>query len=157
MKFGVRKLRTSDIEIFEKELRSMWLQHSQKHPNLISSELLKETDIKEYLESSLRKKTEFVLVALSGIEPVGIMKVEEQKLEDFFHYKRCFFLDDVVVLPDFRRKGVATFLMEEVKRIAEKKGIHVLKSRVYKFNKPAIKHLEAQSFENLYSEYFCVV
>jgi GNAT superfamily N-acetyltransferase len=154
MKFEIRYLQESDIEAFIPGLKSMWLQHSANHPNLISSSFLENTDIEGYLQNSLRKKEEFVLVAICKDIPVGMMRVEEQELEDFFIHKKCFFLDDAIVLDNYRRRGVATLLMEKAKEIAKKQGIKVLKSRVYTFNHPAIKHLQSQGFDNLYSEYF---
>jgi GNAT superfamily N-acetyltransferase len=154
MNFDVRRLKRSDIEVFSEDLRSMWLQHSKEHSNLISSDFLKKVDTEEYLEASLENKNEFVLIALFKGKPVGMMKVEEQVLEDFFHYDKCFFLDDVIVLPDFRREGIAKILMQEVKDIAKKREVQVLKGRVYRFNKPAIKYLKSESFQEIYSEYF---
>jgi diamine N-acetyltransferase len=157
MKFEIRYLQESDISSFVSELKSMWLQHSGNHPNLISSEFLKDIDMDEYLRNSLAKKGEFILVAMFKDIPVGMMRVEERELEDFFKHKKCFFIDDAVVLDNYRRMGVATLLVKKAKEIAKERGIKVLKSRVYTFNHPAIKHLQAQGFDNLYSEYFFLV
>ena len=150
---NIRYMQLEDVPFIEEALRSMWLKHSDKHPNLISSNTLSDTNVADYLSPFISKIEGFVLVAEVSKKVVGMVKIEEQKLEDFYNEEQAYFIDDLVVLDGFRRQGVASSLMEKVFSIAKDNNIKMIKSRVYSFNGPAQKTFLSNGFENLYSEY----
>ena len=146
-------MQSKDIPYLEDELKSMWVAHSQKYPNIISSKVLENTNVEKYLSPFISKIGGFVLVAVNSDKVVGMLKVEEQKLEDFFIEEKAYFIDDLVVLKEFRGQGVASLLIDNVISIAKENSVSIIKSRIYTFNDPAIKTFLSNGFENLYSEY----
>ena len=157
MNIEIRYLEKKDLDELKKDIVKMWSQHHLNNKSLISKNVLKNTDLHKYFRNSIERKKEFSLIALVDNEVAGIVRVEEEKLEDFFNYKKAYKVDDVVIKRKFQRKRVATSLLNRVKEIAKKKGISVLKARVYSFNEPAQRFFVDKGFDDLYSEYFCTV
>ncbi len=156
MRVEIKKFQMNDLDYLKEDIHKMWMEHSNKEPKYISKGSLENTDVREYFRKAL-DKSDIVLVAVVDEDIVGIIRVEEQELEDFFNYKKAYYIDDLVVKKGFHGKGVGSELLEEVKRLAKENNIKVLKSRVYEFNNEAIGFMKKNNFRNLYSEFFSIV
>lgn len=57
-------------------------------------------------------------------------------------------ITDISVMPDFRGKGIGTYLIEKVKDYADKKGIKYLKLVVFSENQGAVRFYKRVGFES---------
>ena len=157
MNLEIRYLEKKDLDELKEDIIKMWSQHHLNNKCLISKNVLEKTDLHKYFKNSIKKNKGFALIAMVDNEIAGIVRVEEEKLEDFFNYKKAYKVDDVVIKGKFQRKGVATSLLNRVKEIAKEKGVTVLKARVYSFNEPAQRFFTDKGFDDLYAEYFFTI
>ena len=77
-----------------------------------------------YLRSLLAKPHFIVLVAREGDEVIGGLAAYE--LEKFEQERREMYIYDLAVSAQHRRKGVATRLINELRRIAAHRGAYVI-------------------------------
>ncbi len=78
----------------------------------------------DYLGSLLSQPHFIVVVARRGGEVVGGLAAYE--LNKFERDRREIYIYDLAVAGDHRRKGVATGLIEELKRLAKARGAYVI-------------------------------
>jgi ribosomal protein S18 acetylase RimI-like enzyme len=157
MEIDIRYLEEGDLDSLRDDIVEMWSSHHLNNKRLISKNSLVNKDLHKYFKKSLDRKKGFSLIALVDGHVVGLIRVEEQDLEDFFSYKKAYIIDNLVIKMGFRRKGIATKLINKVREIAKENKIDVLRARIYSFNEPAMKLFEDKGFNCLYSEYFCVI
>jgi GNAT superfamily N-acetyltransferase len=157
MEIDIRYLNAKDLDVLKDDIKEMWSKHHINNKSLISKDALKDTDLHKYFQRSIKRQKGFSLIALVDKEIVGIIRVAEEPLEDFYSYKKAYKIDDLVIKSQHRRKGVATALINKVKEIAKEKGVGVLKARIYTFNEPAQRFFEEKNFNQLYGEYFNVL
>jgi GNAT superfamily N-acetyltransferase len=157
MEMEIRYLNEKDLEVLKDDIIEMWSKHQINNKTLISQNVLENTDLKKYFRNSIKRKNGFSLIAIVDKEIVGIVRVEEESLEDFFNYKKAYKVDDLVVKSKFRKKGVATRLLSRVKEIAKENNVELLKARIYTFNEPAQRFFVDKGFDQLYGEYFCTL
>ena len=154
MEMEIRYLNEKDLEVLKEDIIEMWSKHHLNNKTLISQNVLENTDLKKYFKNSIKRKNGFSLIAIVDNEIVGIVRVEEEPLEDFFTYKKAYMVDDLVVKAKFRKKGVGTALLSRVKEIAKENKVGVLKARIYTFNEPAQNFFMEKGFDPIYGEYF---
>jgi len=154
MEIEVRYLTQKDLETLKEDIIEMWSKHQINGKKLISDNSIKESDLKKYFKKSIKGGKDFALIAMVDRQITGIVRIEEEKLEDYYNYKKAYKISDLVIKEDFRRKGVATALLSKVKEIAKEKGVGVLKARVYTFNEPAQQFFIEKDFNQLYGDYF---
>ena len=77
-----------------------------------------------YLRSLLAMRHFIAVVARSGGEVVGGLAAYE--LQKFERDRREIYIYDLAVAKEHRRKGVATGLIAELKRVAAKRGAYVI-------------------------------
>jgi GNAT superfamily N-acetyltransferase len=154
MEIEIRYLTEKDLDTLKDEIKEMWSGHHLNNRSLIAESVLEDTDIKEYFKSSIKQDKGYALIASIDEEIAGIVRVEEEPLEDFFTYDKAYKVDDLVIKKDYRRKGVATKLLDRVKEIAKENNIGVLKARIYTFNEPARDFFVEKGFDPIYGEYF---
>jgi GNAT superfamily N-acetyltransferase len=157
MEIDIRYLTAKDLDTLKDDIIEMWSNHHLNNRSLIAENILEDTDIKEYFKDSINKDKGFALIATIDDEIAGIVRVEEELLEDFFTNNKAYKVDDLVIKKDFRRKGVATALLNKVKEIAKENNITILKARVYSFNEPAQNFFIEKEFDQLYGEYFYTI
>jgi predicted N-acetyltransferase YhbS len=153
----IRYLQEKDLEQVDIFLRSMWISHPKKEPNLIKKSSLESINLKEYFSKSLKRESEFALIAKEKGIVIGVVRVEKVKLEDFFKFKEAYYIDDLAVKSEWKRKKIATKLYNEIVKIAKKNKIKLLKTRIYEFNSIAQKYIKKVGMKRLYSEYFKII
>jgi aminoglycoside 3-N-acetyltransferase I len=90
----------------------------------------------DYLRSLLAMRHFIVVVAQSGGEVVGGLAAYE--LQKFERDRREVYIYDLAVAKEDRRRGVATGLIAELKRVAAKRGVYVIYVQADKDDAPAI-------------------
>ena len=89
-----------------------------------------------YLERILAKPHFFALVAEEQGQIIGGLAAYE--LEKFEQERSEIFIYDLAVAETHRRHGVATALIEETRRIAAERGVHVMFIATEADNHPAV-------------------
>jgi aminoglycoside 3-N-acetyltransferase I len=133
--FSVRRLRPGDAALFE-DLNSLFGQafgdaadHAGKRPN------------RDYLERLLATEHIIPLVAASGDELVGGLVAYE--FDKFEQARREIYIYDLAVWEDWRRRGVATALIERLRAIASERGAWVVFVQADYGDDPAIALYES--------------
>ena len=90
----------------------------------------------DYLRSLLAMRHFIVVVACRGGEVVGGLAAYE--LQKFERDRREIYIYDLAVAKEHRRKGVATGLIAELKRVAAKRRAYVIYVQADKDDAPAI-------------------
>jgi aminoglycoside 3-N-acetyltransferase I len=90
----------------------------------------------DYLRSLLAMRHFIVVVASTGREVVGGLAAYE--LQKFERDRREIYIYDLAVAKEHRRKGVATGLIAELKRVGAKRGAYVIYVQADKDDAPAI-------------------
>ncbi|MBR0414233.1 MAG: ribosomal protein S18-alanine N-acetyltransferase [Clostridia bacterium] len=92
-------------------------------------------------ESELYKEDAIFLCALEGDTLIGCAALNYAAGQGF--------ISKVMVVPAFRRQGIAKALLEQMIRVAKENGIYELTLEVRASNEAAIALYEALGFENL--------
>lgn len=142
----IRKATKKDIHFIKTLLIDSWVEHARQVPTLLDEERMKKSDVETYYKEALENENSFVYVAEVDSERAGLIRADIKDIPKFFKHNRIMFLDDAVVLPKFRRQGVARKLTEKIERVAKKNGIKRLQARVYSFNKGAQKLLKSMGY-----------
>ena len=104
---------------------------------------------KSYIEEIITNDDSDFIVAVSDSKIVGFALVEEMKTPpyDCFVPHKYTFIMDVVVDKDYRRKGIATALLSEVRKWAEDRKSDYIELNVLSKNIQAINLYENLQFE----------
>lgn len=95
----------------------------------------------EYLRSLLAKPHVIFLIALDGSEVVGGLAA--YVLEKFEQVRSEIYIYDLAVAEAHRRKGIATQLIQELKKVAKSSGAYVIMVQADPGDDPAIKLYES--------------
>lgn len=145
----IRKGTPKDIPQIEACLIDSWVEHAIHEPELLDKERMEKSDIDGYYKKAFENsKTSFVIVAEVDGKFVGFQRADIQEIPAFFKDNRILYLDDLCVLPEFRRMGIATLLIKEAEKIANQNKIKRLQGRVYTFNKPVQKLLTGLGYRS---------
>ena len=107
MNITIRAFVKKDIQEVEKLLPEMWFLHSL-NSDLVSKEKLERLNVQEYLKEIIQKKNQKGFVAVIKNKIVGFIQCEKKKCPDFYKENKELYLDDLIVLKDYRNKGIAT-------------------------------------------------
>lgn len=132
----IRNANKEDIPNIEKGLRASWDMHSLAEPELFDLERIKSSNVQKSYEDALSNDESFILVAEENDEFVGFIKADIEVIPHWFSHNKTFWLDDIYINEDYRRKGTARKLIKEVEKEAKKRGIKRIQARIYKFNRP---------------------
>ncbi len=94
-----------------------------------------------YLESLLTKPHFLALVMMDGETIVGGLTAYE--LEKYEQERKEIYIYDLAVLEAYRRKGIATALITELRRIAKERGAYVIFVQADTGDEPAIRLYES--------------
>jgi aminoglycoside 3-N-acetyltransferase I len=94
-----------------------------------------------YLEALLAKPHFIAVVALAGDEVVGGLAAYE--LEKFERQRSEIYVYDLAVAEAHRRRGVATGLLHELRRLARERGAYVIFVQADHGDDPAIRLYES--------------
>lgn len=131
-----RKATLGDIEFIRTCLIDSWSEHARNTPHLLNKDRLKAFESKDFYIKSIADDEGCFLIAEHNGAQVGLVVAYITKLSYFFIHPQSIYIDDVYVIKDFRRAGVAKILMNSVEEFAKTKGIQRLDNRVYSYNIP---------------------
>lgn len=136
-----------DIAEIKRCLIESWVEHARNVPELLDEGRMKTSDIEGYYKKCFENPDRcFVFVAEVDGKFAGFQRADIQEIAPFFKHNKILYLDDAYILPEFRRMGIATKLIEEAEKLAKEKGIHRLQARVYSFNKPVQELLKKMGY-----------
>ena len=95
----------------------------------------------EYLQSLLTKPHFIALAAVTGDQVVGGLAA--YVLEKFEQERQEIYIYDLAVQEQHRRKGIATKLINEIRKIARERGAYVIYVQADKVDDAAIKLYES--------------
>ncbi len=135
MDYRNAQLTTSDIHLLKELLRVFGLafEDVETYQGAIPGD--------DYLRSFLAKPHVIVVVAHHGEEVIGGLVAYE--LDKFERDRREIYIYDLAVAAEHRRKGVATGLIRELKRIARDRRAYVVYVQADRGDVPAISLYES--------------
>lgn len=126
----IRNLTINDYEAVKNIISELHKMHLENRPDFYLENECPIT-LKEY-KSLLKKK-----------EKVGISFVVNNKIAGIClatiknRIEKSVYIDDIYVLSDYRRQGIATKLFEQIKKISKDMGAKSIDLTVWQFNKSA--------------------
>ena len=149
MTIEIRKGTKEDIPKIKECLVDSWVEHARQEPELLDEEKMRQSDIEGYYTKCFEDpNNSFVLIAEEDGKLVGFQRADVKEIPEFFKNNKILYLDDAYVLPEFRRKGIATKLIVDAERIAKDMDIKRIQSRVYTFNKPTQELLKSLGYRS---------
>ncbi len=151
----IRLAKPGEIDRIVDLVRPMWVMHGLKEPNVLDAKYPEKLDAKAYFAPCFsHPDTNRLYVAVEGDRIVGCCRAEIIELEGMYNERKGIYIDDLVVDRDFRRRGIATKLLDEVDSFARSQKIRLLKARVYRFNAEAQALHRKRGFDPTYSEHY---
>lgn len=144
----IRKGNTEDIPFIKAGLIDSWVMHARQVPELFDEERMRSSPIEEYYQKCFASPDCFVFIAEEDSKPVGFVRADLQEIQNFFRDPHILYIDDIFVLEEYRKKGIAQALLMEVEKLAKEKGIKRLQCRIYSFNiqrNSCLRHLGIRS------------
>jgi hypothetical protein len=124
-----------DIPRIEELLKESWIEHARQEPDMLDEDTMRREDVEKYYKDGLSDPTNtFIRIAEIGGQLVGVLRADIKNIEPFFKHQKVLWLDDVVVLKQFRRKRIIDQLLKEFERIAMQNNIEQTQLRVYSYN-----------------------
>ncbi|AKM82368.1 TPA: GNAT family N-acetyltransferase [Candidatus Berkelbacteria bacterium] len=152
MSIIIRQGKPEDISQTKNHLIELWVEHSKHEPDLLDEEKMRNTDAESHYNKCLENPDKnFVFVAEDSGKIVGFLASYIDEIPAFFEHPTILYLDEIFVLPDYRRQGVAQSLILQAENIAKEKGIKRIQARVYTFNTGMHKFLESMGYRAPYA------
>lgn len=116
--------------------------HRQARPDYFKD--LEKSYAREEFEELLGLPCPIALTAVLNRAIIGICfgKIDMTPENEVCKSRRVAFIQDLVVLPEFRGKGVAGLLMEKARELAVKEGAVGMELCVWNFNEQALRFYE---------------
>ncbi|MCM1259078.1 MAG: GNAT family N-acetyltransferase [Roseburia sp.] len=149
-KVTVRNAEISDYESVSILEEMEYQLHRKARPDYFKN--LEKSYAREDFEELLSLPCPIALVAVLNERIIGICfgKVEMTPENEVCKPRRVAFIQDLVVLPEFRGKGVAGHLMKKVRELAVKEGAVGMELCVWNFNEGALRFYERMGMKVQY-------
>lgn len=106
---------------------------------------------REVFETDLQKEDRNMILAVSEGTPAGMCILLWKAIPNDPNYpllpRLSGHIDDLYVAPEFRRRGIATLLLQEAEKLAKAHGANSLTLMVWSFNESAITLYSNQGFQ----------
>lgn len=146
----IRKATLQDIPFIKKSLITSWVEHAHQNPEILSEERMKKSKIEKYYSDAINNHKAYVFIAEIAKNKVGLISGYKKELASFFKDPNILYIDDIYVVPDYRRKGIAKVLLSKMEKVAKENGIKRIDGRIYEFNKPMQKLLAKMNYYTPY-------
>jgi ribosomal protein S18 acetylase RimI-like enzyme len=139
----IREASTNDIAVLHEIFQELHKIHFENRPDIFSVDGNPYTE--KFIKKMLRDKSKKIIVAEENTYVIGLCAFS---LNDNAYQtrKKQILIDDIYVVPDYRRKGVAKALFNYVKSLAEKEKYEKIDLTVWNFNKEAQSFYESLGF-----------
>lgn len=151
MEIKIREMKESDLEEAT-NLISRLKRFNSEHDTLFSLNENLEEIVKKYLKDSLGKKERDYLVAEDNGKVVGIIMVE---IIDRLFYKPKYEarINEIYILPEYRKKGLGKKMLDEIVTREKIKGCMILTVEFPSENLLAHKFYTGQQMRSIISVY----
>lgn len=151
MDLTIRDITGADFSTVEPFIQMLHYSHAVVRPDVFLPEGFVYDREKDFLPCLSENGGIALLAEMEG-EPVGVClcSVRDRDNSSLGHYRECH-VSDLVVSPDFRRRGIAKALMTEAEKRAKALGAERLSLTVWRFNDDAQALYEALGYEDLWS------
>ncbi len=139
----IRKLTESDYEQVLEQYAAEDELHAQARPDFFVHREKEESYPREAFLENLANPTVLQLGAFDDERLVGIVRATLWEESGMVKGLRTVCLDDIFVLPAYRRRGIAAKLFAEVETWAKEQGAVRLDLYIWDFNKGAIAMYKA--------------
>ena len=154
---NVRNAVMADVSFIKECLIDSWVEHAKNNPDLMTEERMRRSKVDEYYANFIQKNKGYVFIADVNGTQVGLITAYKQKLADFFKDSDILYVDDVYVLKEYRRKGIAQLLLNKIESVARENMIKRIDARVYSYNQPMQNALLTFGFNQPYSTWVKIV
>ncbi|MBQ3046205.1 MAG: GNAT family N-acetyltransferase [Clostridia bacterium] len=136
----IRCANINDYQTVAEFSRQIFLNHVENRPDIIKK--APELSKREY-KKVLKNKKWVILIAEKNGQPAGHIKALIRHVGDkIWTEKNLIHIHEIYVDPSFRRQGIASGLLDEIKRIASETGTTQITLDVWSFNETAIRLYE---------------
>ncbi|MDD2385237.1 MAG: GNAT family N-acetyltransferase [Bacteroidales bacterium] len=142
----IRKAKQKDIEQLTKYGNILLKQHSKIDPYFTPIENADKI-YRKFLESSLNSENKLLLVAEKNEKLLGYAVAEIQTRSPIFKISKNGYINDVFVLEEFRKLGIATKFLLELKKWFKAKDIIYIELSVLANNEIGKKTWEKFGFD----------
>lgn len=154
MNINIRELEKAEIEYVLPLLQKMFVEHDQAEPGFFTPASYSRDQIEIYLNEALVSKTCKVYVATKDSEIVGTIRASIKEAPSFYKDKWIGYTDDLVVKETYRRRGIGGELINKSLEYYKSKGITLIESKIYEFNKPSQALSEKNGFKKTFSYFY---
>jgi ribosomal protein S18 acetylase RimI-like enzyme len=142
----VRKAQKSDLDdliLMNLEVHSI---HLRERPDEFIN--LSSDDVRSSLPKLLTDKDYEIFVCLEGEELIGyvLSRVESRKESPVQKARQHFYIEQIDVKREHRRRGAGELLLNATREMAKKRGIDVILLDVWNFNEGAVAFFKSQGF-----------
>jgi len=145
MTLNIRPFKPLDLDI----LVSFW-REIENNPtlsgDLFSPSQENETRWRKHILSVYEEDENQILIAENDGKIVGFIKIKILVTHPLVSNIKCSLISDMYVLPEFRRKGIASTLMNRVFEYVKSKGVTHVRLNVMESNIPAYNLYEKMGF-----------
>ncbi|MBI5466750.1 MAG: GNAT family N-acetyltransferase [Candidatus Kerfeldbacteria bacterium] len=142
----IRRGELKDLPLIKQCLIDSWVEHARHEPALLDEERMRNSQVEEYYESALTNSKNIILVAESQGKFAGFVRANKEEIPSFFKNSKTLFIDDICVLPEYRKHGVGRNLLQEIEKLAKGENIRRLQCRVYTFNVPSQRLFQSMGY-----------
>ncbi|WP_372365809.1 GNAT family N-acetyltransferase [Candidatus Uabimicrobium sp. HlEnr_7] len=148
MDIQIRKAKELDINAIALDMIETQNLHIEAFPNIYAP--VEFSAILEHLTKQLSKNNIHAKVAISENEICGHILFEMRKVpKSLFTYERKYiYLMQIVVNNAYRKKGIGTLLMENMRAFARSQNIAKIELDVWNFNERARNFFTEQGFSD---------
>ncbi len=132
----IRNGKPKDLKEIRPHLIEASLLHIRQEPALFNLKKFTQRKMDKYYLDAIKSKTSRFFVAEVFGRIAGYIKVDFEAIPKIFKNNEILYMDDLYIVPEFRRMGIARSLLLEVEKLAKKKGLKRIQGRVYTFNSP---------------------
>ena len=146
---GIRRAVLEDIP----DIQALYVQEEAAHRRLYPDYFHEQPTLlpEEILREELQDDDCLYLVATAGRQVVGFIFAKRERFSEQPHFRKVEYalIEDCVVLEAHRRQGIATELVEGVRRWAEARGLKRVQLQVWAGNEAASRLYRKLGFAEL--------
>lgn len=150
----IKKATVKDTDAISVLIKPMWLEHPANEPEILDKKYLQKVDVAEYLSKYWNSNDNAAFVAEVNNKIVGCCTVKIKKIEGMFTTDRVAYVDDLVVEDKYQKQGIAMRIINSAEEFARDKGVKLMQTRIYNFNKIAQALFKNREYKNIYSEWY---
>ncbi len=149
---SIRRADSTDLEFIKEMYKLLDVTMMDLYNKLVVSYEKNSDDmhVDEYWMNLIEEKNGYILIAQEEYKRVGISVVENVDRYEVH-------LEDLIILPEFRGKGIANLLIRKSKEIALKKAYKRITLNVLENNDIAKKLYEKEDFKNVKISMVCTL